>query len=110
MVRSASQAMITRRRSMSRLLLGVAMVVGTSALHAQQSSMPRELPTQWEVPPGDALEHVTAGLAKVLCSALFITGRDIKTALDEDGFFIAPRAERAAVTKTVVDDKQKIVY
>ena len=72
--------------------------------------MPPELPTQWEVPPGDALEHMTAGLAKVLCSALFITGRDLKTALDEDGFFVAPRAERAAVTKTVVDDKQKIVY
>ena len=101
---------MTRRRWMSRLSLVVPLVVASSALHAQQSSMPPELPTQWEVPPGDALEHMTAGLAKVLCSALFITGRDLKTALDEDGFFVAPRAERAAVTKTVVDDKEKIVY
>ena len=76
---------------------------------AQQPALPPELPTKWEAPPGDALEHMTAGLAKVLCSALFITGRDLKTALDEDGFFVAPRAERASVTKTVVDDTQRAV-
>jgi CubicO group peptidase (beta-lactamase class C family) len=67
-----------------------------------------ELPTRWQVPPGDALEHTAAGYAKVLCSALFITGRDLATAIDEDGFFVAPRAERPllkpkvdAATRTV---------
>ena len=90
--------------------LSAVLIFGLGAAHAQRLPLPPEFPTQWEVPPGDTLEHMTAGLAKVLCSALFITGRDLKTALDEDGFFVAPRAERAAVTKTVVDDKQKIVY
>jgi len=33
-----------------------------------------ELPTQWVAPPGDPLHHHTAGFAKILCSAVFITG------------------------------------
>ena len=67
------------------------------------AASPPELPTAWEVPPGDRLEHETAGFAKILCSAIFITGRDLETAADEDGFFVAPRASRAKVVDTVVD-------
>ena len=33
-----------------------------------------ELPTVWEEPPGDPMEHEMAGFAKILCSAVFITG------------------------------------
>jgi hypothetical protein len=33
-----------------------------------------ELHTPYEPPPGDALEHHTAGFAKIMCSAVFITG------------------------------------
>ncbi len=79
-----------------------------AAEDARQVAAP-EFPTAWEVPPGDPLEHMTAGYAKILCSALFITGRDLATAADEDGFFVSPRAERQLVTKTVVDDKAKSV-
>jgi len=64
---------------------------------------PPELPTTWQVPPGDRLEHETAGFAKILCSAIFITGRDLKTAADEDGFFVSPRWSRSEVVNTVVD-------
>ena len=53
---------------------------------------------------------MTAGYAKILCSALFITGRDLATAADEDGFFVSPRAERRAVTKTVVDRQAQAVH
>ena len=60
-----------------------------------------ELPTQWQIPPGDPLEHSAAGYAKILCSALFISGRDLATAADEDGFFVAPRAERKLLKPTV---------
>src|SRR5690349_7535874 len=102
MVRSASEAL-------TLWFAALAFAALNGAARGQQIPLPPELPTQWEAPPGDPLEHMTAGLAKVLCSALFITGRDLATALDEDGFFVSPRAERAAVTKTVIDDKRKIV-
>jgi CubicO group peptidase (beta-lactamase class C family) len=64
---------------------------------------PPELPTAWQPPPGDPLEHATAGFAKVLCSALFITGRTLKDAAAEDGFFVSTAAERRLVKDTVVD-------
>jgi len=78
--------------------LGLAAAVCQAPLSAAQ-----ELPTSWELPPGDRLEHETAGFAKILCSAIFITGRDLETAADEDGFFVAPRASRSKVVRTVVD-------
>jgi CubicO group peptidase (beta-lactamase class C family) len=78
--------------------------------HAQQPAAPQEYPTRWESPPGDPVEHMTAGYAKILCSALFITGRELATAADEDGFFVSPRAERRLVAKTVVDEKAKAVH
>ena len=62
-----------------------------------------ELPTKWQVPPGDPLEYETAGFAKVLCSAIFITGRDLPTAADQDGFFVSTPASRAKVVNTVID-------
>jgi CubicO group peptidase (beta-lactamase class C family) len=71
---------------------------------------PPELPTRWEVPPGDPLEHETAGLAKILCSAIFITGRDVATAMEEDGFFVAPREMRGAIADTVVDREAQAVH
>jgi CubicO group peptidase (beta-lactamase class C family) len=77
---------------------------------AQQRSPPKESSTVWEVPPGDPLELMTAGFAKVLCSALFITGRELATAVDEDGFFVSPRAQRRAVTDTAVDWKGHAVH
>jgi hypothetical protein len=59
--------------------------------------------------PGEPLEHSTAGFAKVLCSAVFITGRDPAVAADEDGFFVSSREERRHVVKTVVDREQRAV-
>src|SRR6476469_941404 len=84
------------------------LLFGAALCYAEQST-PRELPTQWEAPPGDPLEHMAAGLAKVLCSAIFITGRDLKTALEEDGGFVAPLEQRGSVTKTVVNATQRAV-
>jgi CubicO group peptidase (beta-lactamase class C family) len=90
------------------LYVSTALLLGAGICFAQQST-PRELPTQWEAPPGDPVEHTAAGLAKVLCSAIFITGRDLKTALEEDGGFVAPLEQRADVTKTVVNATQRAV-
>ncbi|MDH5234504.1 MAG: serine hydrolase, partial [Gemmatimonadota bacterium] len=62
-----------------------------------------ELPGAWTPPPGNALEHQTAGFATTLCSAVFITGLDPADAAANVGFFTGPLAERAAVVDTVVD-------
>ena len=89
------------------LLLTSALISAVALLEVAWSN---ELPTHWEVPPGEPLEHMTAGFAKVLCSALFITGRDLATAKDEDGFFVSPRAERSKVIRTVVDAESRAVH
>jgi CubicO group peptidase (beta-lactamase class C family) len=63
---------------------------------------PEEFPTPWEVPQGDPVEFETAGLAKVMCSALFITGRSLRQAIEEDGSFtLAPDALQAGRTAVV---------
>jgi len=92
------------------LMLTSTLLLAIAIGNAQQLAPPQELSTTWEVPPGDPLEHMTAGFAKILCSALFITGRDLATAADEDGFFVSPRAERRAIINTVVDTQRHAVH
>ena len=36
-----------------------------------------ELETEYAAPPGDPLSHHAAGFAKILCSAVFVTGLDL---------------------------------
>src|SRR5262245_22587650 len=79
---------------MRRLLVFAGALMSVVAWLGPQAASSRELSSQWQAPPGDALEHTAAGFAKILCSAVFITGRDLSTAIAEDGFFVAPRAER----------------
>jgi CubicO group peptidase (beta-lactamase class C family) len=73
------------------------------------AQIPKELPTPWQEPPGDRLEHEIAAFAKILCSAIFITGRSLEKAQREDGFFTAPLSVRDKVTRTVVDTQTKEV-
>ncbi len=68
-----------------------------------------ELKTAYEAPPGDALEHHTAGFAKIMCSAVFITGLDADFAAANVGGFASPFEERTKVGKPVVDYKKKTV-
>jgi CubicO group peptidase (beta-lactamase class C family) len=69
-----------------------------------------ELDTAYEPPPGDALEHHAAGFAKVMCSAVFITGLDPDFAAENVGYFVAPYAERAKMSKPVIDPVTKSVH
>jgi len=92
------------------LCIGAAVLLWVATCNAQQSATPRELSTGWEVPPGDPFELMSAGFAKILCSALFITGRDLATATEEDGFFVSPAAQRRAVAKTLVDPLEHAVH
>ena len=93
----------SQRAGLFLVTFACAVLVSATGSRAEQPSPP-ELPTVWQVPPGDRLEYETAGFAKILCSAIFITGRDLKTAANEDGFFVAPRESRSKVVKTVVDN------
>src|SRR5687767_10491284 len=69
-----------------------------------------ELNTPYEPPPGDALEHHAAGFAKVMCSAVFITGLDPDFAAENVGHFTAPPGERAKLSKPVIDRVHKAVH
>jgi CubicO group peptidase (beta-lactamase class C family) len=50
-----------------------------------------------------------AGYAKVLCSAVFVSGRDPEEAKQNSGYFFLPEADYGAVTDTVIDRNQKLV-
>lgn len=69
-----------------------------------------ELNTPYEPPPGDALEHHASGFAKIMCSAVFITGLDPDFAAENVGFFTSPYVERAKVRKPVIDRAAKAVH
>ena len=68
-----------------------------------------ELPTEWQPPPGDPLHHHTAGFAKILCSAVFITGLDADFAAENIGYFTSDYDERSKVVKREVDMEAKEV-
>lgn len=79
----------------------------TAALIARAKSF--ELPTEWVPPPGEAINHHTAGFAKTLCSGVFITGLTPEDAAAHVGGFTAPFEERGVVTDTVVDFEHQSV-
>lgn len=68
-----------------------------------------QLKTEYKAPPGDALSHHTAGYAKIMCSAVFITGLKPDFAAENVGYFTSPYEERAKVSKPVIDYSAKSV-
>jgi len=76
---------------------------------ARGASAALELDTVYAPPPGDPLEHHTAGFAKILCSAVFVSGLDDEFAADNVGFFTSPFRARAKVVERVVDREKKEV-
>ena len=79
----------------------------TEALIARARSL--ELDTPYVPPPGDAVEHHTSGFAKIMCSAVFITGLDPDFAAEHVGYFTSPYAERAKVGRPEVDREAREV-
>jgi CubicO group peptidase (beta-lactamase class C family) len=69
-----------------------------------------ELPTKYEVPPGDALSHHTAGFAKTLCSAVFTSSLDPDFAAENVGYFTGPYEERKHVIERRIDRENKAVH
>jgi len=68
-----------------------------------------ELQTPYAAPPGDPLSHHAAGFAKVMCSAVFITGLEPDFAAENVGYFTAPYKERAKLGKPQIDLVKKTV-
>src|SRR2546425_12357321 len=95
-----------RRAIMRRALAFFIVILGLGAtLRAQSDTASRrqallarakalELSTPYVPPPGDPLEHHTAGYAKIMCSAVFITGLDPDFAAENIGYTTSPYAER----------------
>ena len=69
-----------------------------------------ELDTDYVAPPGDPLWHHTAGFAKTLCSAVFVTGLDPEFAAENVGFFSAPYEHRRHVTNVDVDRDRRQIH
>jgi CubicO group peptidase (beta-lactamase class C family) len=101
-----------------KVLRGPGLMIGQSP--AQAPNSPRqamiarakalELGTKYVPPPGDPLEHHAAGFAKIMCSAVFITGLDPGFAAENVGYFTAPYPERAKLGKPVIDRDRKLVH
>src|SRR6516162_10188026 len=78
------------------------------ALIARAKSL--ELDTPYVPPPGDALEHHASGFAKIICSAVFVTGLDPDFAAENVGYFTAPYEVRHKLGKPIIDRAQKAVH
>src|SRR5437870_5589414 len=106
---------------MKRLFLALAILaLAATAIRSQEPLSARaaliarakslELDTPYVPPPGDPLEHHTAGFVKIMCSAVFISGLDPDFAAENVGYFTSPYAERAKVGKPVIDRAAKAVH
>ena len=83
-------------------------VPSTDPLIARAKSL--ELDTPYVPPPGDPLAHHAAGYAKVMCSAVFMTGLAPDFAAENVGFFTAPYGVRARFGKPVIDRASEAIH
>jgi CubicO group peptidase (beta-lactamase class C family) len=93
---------MTIRRPLLLVVFAAATLAGT-VLVARQSAPDYPRPT------GTQTENGLAGFAKILCSAVFVSGRDPAEAAKNSAYFFMPRDEQDKVTY-VVDRDQKVVH
>ena len=94
----------------------VALLITTAAAQnqpAREALLARakalELNTPYVPPPGDPLEHHAAGYAKIVCSAVFVSGFDPAFAAENLGYFVAPYDERPKLGTPKVDREKRTV-
>ena len=75
-----------------------------AAIGVAQVAAPATIPT----PQGTATENGLAGYAKILCSAVFVSGRTPEDGAQGSAYFFMPSAERDLV-KWVVDREARLV-
>ncbi len=77
-----------------------------AALIARANSKQLDIPP-YTPPPGTAEEHNACGFAKILCSAVFVTGLDMDFAAEAIGYFTSPYEARLTVLKRTVNEETK---
>ena len=86
-----------------RLLVGLALAVSVAVPLAQDK------PTEsLYTPKGTRTELGLAGFAKILCSAVFVSGRDANEAARNSAYFFMPRDQQDKVTWTVNTDSKLV--
>jgi CubicO group peptidase (beta-lactamase class C family) len=100
--------------ALSVAMLGISSAAAEEPLSTREALIARakslELDTPYVAPPGDPLEHHTAGFAKIMCSAVFISGLDPEFAAENVGYFTGPYSERSKVGKPVIDRANQTVH
>src|SRR4029079_10605567 len=69
-----------------------------------------ELSTPYVPPPGDPLAHHAAGYAKVMCTAVFMTGLAPDFAAENIGYFTAPYEVRTKLGRPLIDRANRAVH
>jgi CubicO group peptidase (beta-lactamase class C family) len=97
---------------MGRRLLVLLLIAGSAGLVtlglAAQQPAPAAPPAATPTPQGTPTENGLAGFAKILCSAVFVSGRDADEAAKNSAYFFMPPAEQNSV-KYVIDKYYKSV-
>jgi hypothetical protein len=68
-----------------------------------------ELKTPYVAPPGEKIEHYASGYAKIMCTAVFVTGLDPAFAAENVGYFTAPYAVRKSLGTPKIDRQKQTV-
>ncbi|MDA9987609.1 beta-lactamase family protein [Luminiphilus sp.] len=68
-----------------------------------------ELDTALAGPPGDPASHYAMGFARVLCSAIFVSGLEADFAAKNVGFFTSPPEKRRDIHDTSIDQEAMTV-
>jgi CubicO group peptidase (beta-lactamase class C family) len=88
-------------------------MVAQSREEARQALIARgrslELPTAYVPPPGEKIQHHASGYAKILCTAVFVTGLDPAFAMENVGYFTAPPEVRPSLGTPTIDREKRTV-
>ncbi len=95
------------------LALSAAALVAQGRNETRQALIARaksfELNTPYVPPPGEKLEHYASGYAKIMCTAVFISGLDPAFAAENVGYFTAPYEARAQLGTPKIDRQKRTV-
>ena len=65
--------------------------------------------TKYVPPPGEKIEHYASGYAKIMCTAVFVTGLDPAFAMENVGYFTAPYDSREELGTPKIDRQKQTV-
>ncbi|MFN7916646.1 MAG: serine hydrolase [Vicinamibacterales bacterium] len=68
-----------------------------------------ELPTKYVPLPGEKIEYYASGYAKIMCTAVFVTGLDPAFAMENVGYFTAPYEVRKDLGTPKIDRQKQTV-